>query len=65
MAKGPEGCDCGQVDVEVHDTTVVALMLRMQACIVEQFEHQVIRHQHVSNEVLNSVVTGNLCEPRN
>jgi hypothetical protein len=35
----------------------------MQAGIVEHFEHQVIRGQDVCDQVLNSVMASNLCEP--
>jgi hypothetical protein len=55
--------DWGQVDVKVHNTTVVALVLRRQAGIVEQLEHQVICSQDVCGHVLNSRIAGNLCEP--
>src|ERR1700684_667760 len=56
-------CDCSQVDVNMHDTTVVALVLRMQAGVVEQLEHQVICGQDVCDQVLDSVGAGNLSEP--
>jgi hypothetical protein len=55
--------ESSQVDVKVHDATVIALVLRMQAGVVEHLEHQVIRGQDVCDQVPESVGAGNVCEP--
>ena len=55
--------ELSQIDVQVHDTTVIALVLRMQAGVVEHIEHQVIRGQDVRDQVLDSVGAGNVSEP--
>ena len=47
----------------MHDTSVIALVVRTQAGVVEHFEHQVIGRQDVCDQVPNSVMAGDLCEP--
>ena len=52
-----------QIDVKVHDTTVIVRVLRMQAGVVQHLEYQVIRGQDVCDQVPDSVGVGNVSEP--
>jgi hypothetical protein len=57
------GLRSAQIDVQVHDPVVEPFVLRMQAGVVEHLEHKMIRNQDVRDQVLNSLIAGNLCEP--
>jgi hypothetical protein len=52
-----------QIDVQVHDPVVEPFVLRVRAGVVEHLEHKMIRSQDVCDQVLNSLIATNLCEP--
>jgi hypothetical protein len=59
MAQSDSGFSSAKLTSRCTNASVEPLVLRMQAGVVEQLEHQMIRNENVCDQVLNSLNTGN------